>query len=523
MNNQKELRELLKTARIICSSLDLNKTLEIAIKSLCKITGCQYGSIYLIDEQDPEFMVLATSCNFKKPTLRYQIKDLYFASKIFKTKKPIEITNLSVSKLRDKFTAESKHFFKELGINYFIYLPIVRDKRSIGLVNLYRKENMPGKKIDLDNIMLLIEQLAIAIENAKTHRDLKNEKIRWKTLFEENRGIAIIDRNHKIIDANKTFKNFLDEKDVTNRKIIDFIPGDEEKIQFTKELDRNFSEKRTIGFELPIETKHSIVWVRIRVRYIDLDGSKVAVLTFKDYTEQKELESGKNEFVYIVSHELRSPLTAMIGFLGLLKRDEIGPLNEKQKFFLKRASESTMRMINLVENILDVNRIDTGRINLNLSPIDLRIVFDQVKRDLKQSSNAKNLEIKTRGVKSIYIMGDKDRMYQIFYNLLDNAIKYSLPNGIIEAEFKTGDGKGIVSVSDNGAGIPPVEQKKLFTKFAKINSTLEIFSSGTGLGLYIVKNLVLAHNGRIWLQSRKNKGTSFFVEFPIAKQLSLIK
>jgi two-component system NtrC family sensor kinase len=235
-------------------------------------------------------------------------------------------------------------------------------------------------------------------------------------------------------------------------------------------------------------------------------------LTMQDITYLKEADRIRTEFVHTVSHDLRSPLTSVIGYSELVER--AGPLNEHQKDFLSRIQDSIQHITSLINDLLDLGSIeagmDTHREFVQLEGI-LRYTIDMLQGQIK----AKQLTIHTKIAPELpALRANPIRLRQVFDNVVGNAIKYSYESGEIQISIHSEENQVILQVTDHGPGIPPADQPHIFDKFYRgtnISSGIE----GSGLGLAIVKNIIENHQGRIWVESTVGKGSSFFVVLPV--------
>jgi PAS domain S-box-containing protein len=235
-------------------------------------------------------------------------------------------------------------------------------------------------------------------------------------------------------------------------------------------------------------------------------------LTMQDITYLKEADRIRTEFVHTVSHDLRSPLTSVIGYSELV--DRAGPLNEQQRDFLSRIQDSIQHITSLINDLLDLGSIeagmDTHREFVQLEGI-LRYTIDMLHGQIK----AKQLTIHTEVAPALPAMhANPIRLRQVFDNVIGNAIKYSNENGEIQISIHSEENQVILQVTDHGPGIPSADQPHIFDTFYRatnISSDVE----GSGLGLAIVKNIVENHQGRIWVESTVGKGSSFFIVLPV--------
>jgi len=236
---------------------------------------------------------------------------------------------------------------------------------------------------------------------------------------------------------------------------------------------------------------------------------------FRDVTKEREAERIKDEFVSLVSHELRTPLTSIKGYVDLLIDGDAGEVTEEQMEFLEIVKSNSDRLVMLVNDLLDVSRIEAGRINLRLQPVDLAGSIDEVATSLRPLMEQKGQSLRLELPEDLpNVMADRDRLVEIVTNLLSNAHKYTLEGGSVTVRARAVIDEVQVEVSDTGVGMTPDERDKLFTKFFRAQNPATQNVSGTGLGLNIVKSLVEKQGGRIWVTSEPTKGSTFTFTIP---------
>lgn len=247
----------------------------------------------------------------------------------------------------------------------------------------------------------------------------------------------------------------------------------------------------------------------------DLEGNIVlAIGSLRDVTSSKDMEHLQEDFVSIVSHELRSPLTAIKGFVMtlLLKSDRLSP--ETREEFLETIDDQANRLNALVEDLLNVSRIETKRLKLNLVELDVEALLRKLVGQFQTKWGDRMILIE--GDPSVpLLMADTSRLEEIFINLIDNAVKYSPMGGDIRVLVGQTQGNLEVSVEDHGLGMNPEDVSKLFRKFHRVASRETRDIGGTGLGLYIVKSLVEAHGGQVVVTSVPGVGSTFTLIFPL--------
>ena len=248
---------------------------------------------------------------------------------------------------------------------------------------------------------------------------------------------------------------------------------------------------------------------------LDRTGQIVGASTIaRDITDERVLDRLKSDFVGTVSHELRTPLSAIKGFLELVVDGEAGPINETQREFLDIAVRNSDRLGALINDLLDMSRIESDRLEMKSGPVDLGAVLAEVGATFRHEAYTKGLVLREEVPELPLIRGDKSRLIQVFCNLVSNAIKYTPKGEIGIRAAPVGDGVEVM-VYDSGIGLTPEEQALLFTKFFRGSNPVVTESRGTGLGLVIAKAILQAHQATIDVESRPGEGTRFRVVLPL--------
>ncbi|MEK7643119.1 MAG: HAMP domain-containing sensor histidine kinase [Patescibacteria group bacterium] len=231
---------------------------------------------------------------------------------------------------------------------------------------------------------------------------------------------------------------------------------------------------------------------------------------------QAEISRLKSEFITVAAHQLRTPLSIMKWSHHTILDGDVGKVPIKQRELIEKAEVANESMIRLVHNLLDAARIEEGRFGYKFDSMDVRAFLHELVDEKKIFAENKNtkLELKDSTSGPVEISGDKERLAMAVGNIIDNAVRYTPPNGTVSVSLEYDDAKLRITIHDNGAGIPQKDQEKLFTKFYRAQSTMHVETEGTGLGLFIAKNVVEGHNGSIWFESHEGQGTSFFISLP---------
>lgn len=267
-----------------------------------------------------------------------------------------------------------------------------------------------------------------------------------------------------------------------------------------------------------IQLTNNLLTMAYRLQDTQLSYLKISEEVYKMNLQLHQLDKLKNDFVSIASHELRTPMTAIKSYLWMaLKRADM-PLSERMQKYLSRAYISTERLINLVNDMLNVSRIESGSIEINPKEFDIVSLVDESLQMFIPRANEKNIKTEIIKEKIPSVFADPDKVTRVFLNLLGNALKFTPDGGVITVSFFT-DGKVVeISIKDNGVGISRDDLSRLFKKFGRLDNSYvaAATSGGTGLGLYISKSLVELMGGKIWARSEgEGKGTTFTFSLPV--------
>jgi len=236
----------------------------------------------------------------------------------------------------------------------------------------------------------------------------------------------------------------------------------------------------------------------------------------KAYEELKKLDIAKSEFISIASHQLRTPLSAIKGYLSMILEGSYGKLPEKIKKPMENVFASNERLIKLVNDILSVSKIEAGEMEMNFEREDPREIIKEVISELSIKAKEKNLYLNFEAKGEIpKVLIDREKIRQVILNLVDNGIRYTQEGGVT-IRLQIANGRLQIVISDTGEGLTKEEKEKLFERFSRGSAGTKFWTEGAGLGLYIAKKFVEMHNGKIWAESEgKGKGSTFYVELPI--------
>ena len=240
------------------------------------------------------------------------------------------------------------------------------------------------------------------------------------------------------------------------------------------------------------------------------------ILALHDITEEKRLEEMKLDFVSMAAHELRTPLTSLRGYLSILIKETKTILKPEEATFLSRSDISAQQLSALVDNLLNVSRIENHKLTINIEPVDIRPLIQQAIEQIMERAAEKKiaLEFKKDDSPLPKVLIDRLRIGEVLGNLLSNAIAYTKEGGKVTIWTERKDDLVVTHVQDTGEGIPKESLQHLFTKFFRISGKLEQTTKGTGLGLYISKEIIQMHHGEIWVESEAGVGSTFSFSLP---------
>ena len=325
-------------------------------------------------------------------------------------------------------------------------------------------------------------------------------------------GVLVLDGASRVQLVNQSLQRLFSlSSDVRGQTIIETF-----RLPELAALVKHLHKERTLEsctMELPGMEER---WVEVNAAAVlDREGAQHgAILVFHDLTRVKQLERTRQEFVANVSHELRTPLSLIKGFVETLLE---GAKNDPEKAtrFLQTIEKHADRLTFLIEDLLTISRLESGQIVMNLHPVDLREETQRVLDDLRSRADEKGIRIDNTVPAGLTAQADADRLQQVLFNLVENAIKYGRNEGCVTiGGNEAAEGKVELWVRDDGPGIPVESRERVFERFYRVDRARSRETGGTGLGLSIVKHIVQAHGGEVWLKSDLGAGTTFHFTLP---------
>jgi two-component system NtrC family sensor kinase len=476
----------------VTAELELDRVLSAVVDAAVTLTRAEEGSILLLDEDSGDLTMRAAR-NFKDEfvrTFRVKANDS-LAGQVLESGEPLFIDSENPLKLDTEYLVQA-----------LIYVPISVHGRTIGVLGVdNRQSTRPFEGRHAVLLTALADYAAVAIENARLFGEMEVERGKLERIVTHiTDGVVVIDPEDRLAQINPAARKALGvgEQDVTGRPIEEVI-RDRTVLQVLRGESQNTSEVDIQGADERVYD--------LRLTAIEGIG---AVLTLHDISYLKEIDRLKSDFVNTVSHDLRSPLTAILGYVELVGR--VGPVNDQQQEFIQRAVASVKNITELITDLLHLGRVELGLDEFE--PVPLLPILRETLEGFQPLAHEKSQALHLDVLGSLPVVeGNPVRLRQVLDNLVGNAIKYTPAGGKVGLHAEVQGGQVILRVIDSGVGIPPEEQARVFDRFYRA-SNVPKETPGTGLGLAITKQIVENHGGRIWVES-SGGGTTFTVVLPV--------
>lgn len=376
-----------------------------------------------------------------------------------------------------------------------------------------------------------LEKMKVALYNILD--DINKEKDKLGIIISSiGEGLMVIDIDYKIKIINPVAEKLLEIKasDVIGndaKQFISMYKGDKPLLDDERPVAKML---KTMGTVISSGLTDNLYYQTLSGKRFPINivvsplknGTEIvgAVVVFRDITDEKNLNDSKSGFISVASHQLRTPLTSIRWFSEMLMAGDAGKINDDQKHFVERIYQGTERMINLVNLLLQIARVEAGRLKIQPTPIDLVNTTKGVALSLREVFNVKNqeTEISADSKNLPLVPMDQEAIWQVIQNLLSNACRYSPSKSKIRISIVRKGDMIEYSVKDSGIGIPENQRSRVFEKFFRADNALKAVPEGSGLGLSLAKLLVEGWGGKIWFESEEGAGTVFFFTVPIIGQ-----
>jgi PAS domain S-box-containing protein len=533
LQRARELSALLAVTQTATQSLDTDNVLNDTLDKSLEILGFKIGYIRILDPKAGG-MVVRVARGLRSPEFLGTVVSLVSPHRsigkiVFETRQPYISSNLQSE---DKF---QHGFMLREGIVSAAFVPIMSKNRFLGMMMVGSFSSYTFSQYEVDLLMAFGSQLGSALENAQLYDEVSKGKTYIENLV-ENAGDVIVstDMEDRILTWNRGAQIILgyNKEEVIGKHLSILLPPERfyalEEIRAKVEIsgalrDVEVRSKKKDGNMIDLSL--SVSPIR------DVEGKIVGFLRVaKDVTEKKryerrlkELDKMKSDFVSNVSHELRTPLTSIKGSVDNMLDGLTGQLNQKQVRYLARIKSNSDRLTRLINDLLDLSRIEAGRIEVRPTTLPMAALAGEVAEYLKHLAAEKLIQIEVMAPDpSITVWADRDKVTQVLVNLIGNAIKFSPEDRTVTVAIEDNGTEWVeISVADTGPGILPDEMNKIFAKFYQVANTDKHRPKGSGLGLTISKALVEMQGGKIWVESEIGKGAKFCFTLPAQKPLKL--
>jgi PAS domain S-box-containing protein len=526
-----QVETLFRIASELSTSLDLDRVLNRALELVVVAAGATHGSILLIDPQTDVLVARAILGGDRIPSMGRPTP--------FRRGEGLAgwaIVNRQSAIIPDVHTDERwvEHDERIRKYRSALVVPLSVTDDVLGAMLLLHPEPDYFNDYHMRMVSAASSQVATAINNAELYRYIREqaellggmlraqqvEGSKSQAILESVAdGVMVSDGSGRVILFNAAAERILTIKrdDAIGRQIDDMLglysAAGGKWVQQVREWHASAeARRRTPILSQRIEFQAEKRYVTVNVAPVTMSDEYLgSVSVFRDITAEVEADRAKTEFISTVSHELRTPMTSIKGYADLLLIGAAGTVNENQQRFLSVIKSNADRLSILVNDLLDISRIESGRVKLELKPIGVEGLLETVVTALRGKFEEKHLTVHVSLPEGElpFVQADRDRVIQILTNLVGNAYQYTAPGGMVTVSAHEAGEFVQFDVADTGIGISPENQSKVFERFYRVDDPNVNEFPGTGLGLAIVRSLVEMHEGRIWLQSEVGRGTTF--------------
>ena len=503
---------LLEISRALTAQLDLGVVLRRILEAAAEMLAGQAGLIAL--RQDDGSYAVSASYGISSQAL-----DL-FDPLLADLPERADTSGWMIPELERKLALVARAV--GLSLRQVVALPMVVGEQLVGAIYVFRAYGGSFSSNDRQVLESFADQAAIAVNNARLYQEVAREKRRLDAIIEASAdGVMILDAAHHITVFNRALAR------MTGLGAAQALHArhDEVVVLHNKRAGMTLAEAEAGGWPLAgggsLYVEGDIIRpdgspVSVGITYaplFDREGRLVNIVgSVRDITRFREAEELKSTFISIISHELKTPVALIKGYAGTLRREDarwdVATVRESAAVIEEEAD----RLTQLINNLLDASRLQAGGLKLNLGDVAL----DQIARRLvdKFRTQTDQHTLTADFVDFPVIQADAVRLEQVLSNLIGNAIKYSPRGGAVRVTGRVRSDEVIVSVSDEGIGIPIEEQDRIFERFYRVDDALSRRTAGSGLGLYLAKAVIDAHGGRIWVESAPEQGATFSFALP---------
>lgn len=509
-----QLRSIQEIARALAATLDLPATLQLLVDRLAVLSQADYAAIALIDN-DGDTLRGATVSGA-------DAADAFRSFELNLARHPADLQLLAAGTLASE-TIGGRLGFDQLRqmwqMEHFLCLPLVLRGRPLGAI--YLADTRPD--LDSDAQRQLLDSFsyfaAAAIENARLYQAVADKSRELEAILAGiGDGVVVVDDELQLVLMNPVAAHiFALETPPPAGLPVQMCIDDDAFISLLAEVRRPPYQAQAHDLERKRPTAAAIYQALAAPLVVGDDLQGIATV-LRDITSQKELERMKSNFLSVVSHELKTPLHSVKGFVDIILMGKTGPVTEIQRDFLETVKQQTDHLQRMIDDLLEFSRLESGRVTLRLQPVDVSVVIEAVVDKLTPLADSAEVSLLNRTPETMPpLLADPWRLEQVVTNLIDNAIKFSPPQGAVTIDAIDGVDFIQINVADTGIGIAPGEAERIFDRFYQIDGGANRLYKGTGLGLTICRHIVEHHGGRIWVKSDYGKGATF--SFTLSRSL----
>ncbi len=516
-----QLRSLQEVARALAATLDLSSTMQVLVGRMVTLTDAQYAAIALLDHTGAELRGIADSSSTTA------IADSADSANNFDFTVKLDTADIALLARGNIISSEDGDnlgFLKlqeSSGMSTFLCLPLVMRGEPIGALYLADARPDFGAEHQRQLLDSFSYFAAASVENAQLYQAVADKSRELETILSGiGDGVLVVDADLRLVLMNPiAVRIFALQASPSTGVPIQNILENEDFLDMLEEIRAASGEAMMREIELAqgINKKERIYQALATPLTVGAHLHGIATV-LRDVTSQKELERMKSNFLSVVSHELKTPLHSIKGFVDIILMNKTGPVTEIQRDFLETVKQQTDHLQRMIDDLLEFSRLESGQVTLRLQPVDIPVVAEAVVDKLTPLADASEVTFINRVPENLTtIAADPWRLEQVVTNLMDNAIKFTPANSnIIIGASDRGDYFEFW-VQDAGIGIDPDEIERIFDRFYQVDSGTNRLYKGAGLGLTICRHIVEHHGGRIWAESNATEGATF--RFTISKHL----
>jgi PAS domain S-box-containing protein len=499
-------------------SLDYRETLA-QVAQLAVGEVADWCAVHIVEHDDSISEIAVAHSDPSKVTFARELQERYRpnpdqpmgAAAVIRTGEPELVSDIT-DELLERTAVDELHLdlLRELGLRSYMCVPLKGRDRVLGAITFISSES--GRRFETEDL-LAAEELArragTAIENARLFREVEERAQAARVLATIGDGVFLVDRDGRIRLWNSAAERILglSEKEAVGRPVTDAVPN---WSAVRPRIAVAHAGEPARAESVPLEANGREVWISMSAVGFE-DGT---VYAFRDLTEERALETMRQDLVATVSHELRTPLAAIYGAALTLRRGDVTLEDALRDKLLEVVAEESGRLSGIVNDLLLASQLDSGKFRANIEQCD-PLEIAQLELDAARTHLPENVELVLEAAPDLpAVAADAGQLRQVLSNLIDNAIKYSPDGGTVRVALEPSNHHVRFAVTDSGLGIPPGEERRIFEKFYRLDPDMTRGIGGTGLGLYICRELVRRVGGKIWVESKTGAGSTFFVEIP---------